>query len=59
MTADLRLPTVRRRLTTRLLLWTAGFVILAEVLVYVPSIARFRAAAGHGFTWRYTSPASA
>ncbi len=36
MTAAPRLPTVRRRLTTRLLLWTAGFVILAEVLVYVP-----------------------
>ncbi|MGH7003097.1 MAG: sensor histidine kinase [Alphaproteobacteria bacterium] len=42
MTAAPRLPTIRRSLTTRLLLWTAGFVILAEVLVYVPSIARFR-----------------
>jgi len=42
MTPEPRQPTIRRRLTTRLLLWTAGFVILAEVLVYVPSIARFR-----------------
>jgi len=42
MTAVPRLSSLRRSLTTRLLLWTAGFVILAEVLVYVPSIARFR-----------------
>jgi signal transduction histidine kinase len=37
-----RLPSIRRSLTTRLLLWTVVFVMLAEVLIYVPSIARFR-----------------
>jgi signal transduction histidine kinase len=37
-----RLPSIRRSLTTRLLLWTIGFVMLAEVLIYVPSIARYR-----------------
>jgi signal transduction histidine kinase len=42
MPAAPRLPTIRRSLTTRLLVWTIGFVMLAEVLIYVPSIARFR-----------------
>ncbi|MCW5774407.1 MAG: HAMP domain-containing histidine kinase [Rhodospirillaceae bacterium] len=42
MTAATRLPSIRRSLTTRLLLWTVAFVMLAEVLIYVPSIARFR-----------------
>ena len=42
MTAAPRLPSIGRSLTTRLLLWTIGFVMLAEVLIYVPSIARFR-----------------
>jgi signal transduction histidine kinase len=42
MTALPRLPSMGRSLTTRLLLWTIGFVMLAEVLIYVPSIARFR-----------------
>ncbi len=37
-----RLPTIRRSLTTRLLLWTIVFVMVAEVLIYVPSIARYR-----------------
>ena len=37
-----RLPSIRRSLTTRLLLWTIVFVMLAEILIYVPSIARFR-----------------
>jgi signal transduction histidine kinase len=42
MTAAPRLPSTGRSLTTRLLLWTIAFVMLAEVLIYVPSIARFR-----------------
>jgi len=37
-----RLPSIRRSLTTRLLLWTIAFVMLAEILIYVPSIARYR-----------------
>ncbi len=37
-----RLPSIRSSLTTRLLLWTIVFVMLAEVLIYVPSIARYR-----------------
>jgi len=37
-----RLPSIRRSLTTRLLLWTVVFVMVAEVLIYVPSIARYR-----------------
>src|ERR1044071_5737981 len=36
------LPSIGRSLTTRLLLWTVGFVMLAEILIYVPSIARYR-----------------
>jgi signal transduction histidine kinase len=40
--AATRLPSIRRSLTTRLLLWTIVFVMLAEVLIYVPSIARYR-----------------
>jgi signal transduction histidine kinase len=42
MTAAPRLPPIRRSLGTRLLLWTIGFVMLAEVLIYLPSIARYR-----------------
>lgn len=37
-----RLPSIRRSLTTRLLLWTIVFVMVAEILIYVPSIARYR-----------------
>src|SRR5512143_1622918 len=37
-----RPPSIRRSLTTRLLLWTIVFVMVAEVLIYVPSIARYR-----------------
>ena len=37
-----RLPSIRRSLTTRLLLWTIAFVMMAEVFIYVPSIARYR-----------------
>jgi signal transduction histidine kinase len=37
-----RPPSIRRSLTTRLLLWTIVFVMLAEILIYVPSIARYR-----------------
>ncbi|HYD98778.1 MAG TPA: HAMP domain-containing sensor histidine kinase [Alphaproteobacteria bacterium] len=38
----MRLPTPRGGLSTRLLLLTVGFVMLAEVLIFVPSVARFR-----------------
>jgi signal transduction histidine kinase len=37
-----RLPSIRRSLTTRLLLWTIVFVMMAEIFIYVPSIARYR-----------------
>lgn len=37
-----RPPSIRRSLTTRLLLWTIAFVMLAEIFIYVPSIARYR-----------------
>lgn len=40
--AAARPPSIRRSLTTRLLLWTIVFVMMAEVFIYVPSIARFR-----------------
>ena len=38
----IRLPGVRRRLSWRLLVLTVAFVMLSEVAIYVPSIARFR-----------------
>ncbi len=37
-----RLPTIASGLSARLLLLTVGFVMLAEVLIYAPSIGRFR-----------------
>jgi signal transduction histidine kinase len=50
----LRLPPLVKSLSGRLLLLTVGFVMLAEVLIYAPSMARFRVsyleerlAAGH------------
>lgn len=42
MAYQLRLPSVRRSLSARLLLLTIAFVLLGEVLIYVPSISRFR-----------------
>jgi signal transduction histidine kinase len=36
------LPSSRLSLSARLLLWTVVFVMVAEVLIYVPSIARYR-----------------
>jgi signal transduction histidine kinase len=39
---NIRIPGVRRRLSWRLLILTAVFVMLSEVAIYVPSIARFR-----------------
>lgn len=36
------MPTLARSLSARLLVLTISFVMLAEVLIYVPSIARFR-----------------
>ncbi len=36
------LPGLRHSLSARLLAWTILFVMLAEVLIYTPSIARFR-----------------
>ena len=38
----LHLPTAASRLSARLLLLTIAFVMLAEVLIYAPSIGRFR-----------------
>ncbi|MEC9347150.1 MAG: HAMP domain-containing sensor histidine kinase [Pseudomonadota bacterium] len=35
-------PTIRNSLSSRLLLLTVGFVMLAEVFIFVPSIARYR-----------------
>jgi signal transduction histidine kinase len=37
-----RLPALAKGLSARLLLLTIGFVMLAEVLIYAPSIGRFR-----------------
>lgn len=39
---NLSLPKIRRGLSARLLLLTIVFVMVSEVLIYVPSIARFR-----------------
>jgi signal transduction histidine kinase len=42
MARRLHLPAVHRSLSARLLVLTIAFVLLGEVLIYVPSIARFR-----------------
>jgi signal transduction histidine kinase len=42
MASQLRLPSLRRSLSARLLVLTIAFVLLGEVLIYVPSISRFR-----------------
>jgi signal transduction histidine kinase len=42
MNSQSRLPSLRRSLSTRLLLLTMAFILLGEVLIYVPSISRFR-----------------
>ncbi|MGF1561503.1 MAG: sensor histidine kinase [Geminicoccaceae bacterium] len=42
MASRTRNPRAHRGLSARLLLWTIIFVLLGEVLIYVPSIARFR-----------------
>jgi signal transduction histidine kinase len=42
MASHLRLPSPLRSLSARLLVLTIAFVLLGEVLIYVPSIARFR-----------------
>ncbi|HEX2479507.1 MAG TPA: HAMP domain-containing sensor histidine kinase, partial [Geminicoccaceae bacterium] len=42
MTRPLFRPALHRSLSARLLVLTFAFVLLAEVLIYVPSIARFR-----------------
>jgi signal transduction histidine kinase len=42
MAATHRLPSPYRSLSARLLVLTIGFVLLGEVLIYVPSISRFR-----------------
>jgi signal transduction histidine kinase len=44
MAQALHLPSPHRSLSARLLLLTIAFVLLGEVLIYVPSIARFRRA---------------
>jgi signal transduction histidine kinase len=44
MANQLRLPALHRSLSARLLVLTMAFVFLGEVLIYVPSIARFRRA---------------
>ena len=44
MANQLRLPALYRSLSARLLVLTMAFVLLGEVLIYVPSIARFRRA---------------
>jgi signal transduction histidine kinase len=44
MANQLRLPALHRSLSARLLVLTMAFVLLGEVLIYVPSIARFRRA---------------
>ncbi len=42
MAQPLHLPSPHRSLSARLLVLTIAFVLLGEVLIYVPSIARFR-----------------
>ena len=42
MVETLKYLSLRNRLSNRLLLLTIGFVMLAEVLIYVPSVASFR-----------------
>jgi len=42
MASQARLPSPLRSLSARLLVLTIAFVLLGEVLIYVPSIARFR-----------------
>ncbi len=42
MAQPLHLPSLHRSLSARLLVLTIAFVLLGEVLIYVPSIARFR-----------------
>jgi len=42
MATTLRLPSPHRSLSARLLVLTVAFVLLGEVLIYVPSISRFR-----------------
>ena len=42
MARQIRLPALHRSLSARLLVLTIAFVFLGEVLIYVPSIARFR-----------------
>ena len=42
MVSQVHLPSPLRSLSARLLLLTIAFVLLGEVLIYVPSIARFR-----------------
>lgn len=42
MTEQLHPPALHRSLSARLLVLTMAFVLLGEVLIYVPSIARFR-----------------
>ncbi len=42
MANHLRLPNPTRSLSARLLVLTMGFVLLGEILIYVPSISRFR-----------------
>lgn len=37
-----QMPTLARSLSARLLIFTIAFVMLAEVLIYAPSIARYR-----------------
>ena len=43
MASPPHLPSPARSLSARLLVLTIGFVLLGEILIYVPSIARFRA----------------
>ena len=42
MAGPLHQPALHRSLSARLLVLTMAFVLLGEVLIYVPSIARFR-----------------
>lgn len=42
MATQRRLPALHRSLSARLLVLTMAFVLLGEILIYVPSIARFR-----------------
>jgi signal transduction histidine kinase len=42
MPTSLRLPALHRSLSARLLVLTIAFVLIGEVLIYVPSISRFR-----------------